>query len=32
VGAAPVTRYPRFLLDGEVVEARDASATTTLLE
>src|SRR3981081_3225112 len=25
-------RSPRFLLDGEVVEARDASATTTLLE
>jgi xanthine dehydrogenase small subunit len=25
-------RYPRFLLDGTVVEARDATATTTLLE
>ena len=25
-------RYPRFLLDGNVVEARDATATTTLLE
>ena len=25
-------RYPRFLLDGEVVEARDANRTTTLLE
>ena len=25
-------RHPRFLLDGEVVEARDAGATTTLLE
>jgi xanthine dehydrogenase small subunit len=26
------TRYPRFLLDGEVVEARAATATTTLLQ
>ena len=25
-------RYPRFLLDGRIVEARDATATTTLLE
>src|SRR5258706_9329585 len=25
-------RFPRFLLDGTVVEARDATATTTLLE
>ena len=25
-------RFPRFLLDGEVIEARDATATTTLLE
>jgi len=25
-------RFPRFLLDGEVVEARDATATTTLLQ
>ena len=25
-------RHPRFLLDGEIVEARDAGATTTLLE
>ncbi len=25
-------RFPRFLLDGEVIEARDASATTTLLQ
>jgi len=25
-------RYPRFLLDGQVVEARDATATTTLLQ
>jgi xanthine dehydrogenase small subunit len=25
-------RHPRFLLDGEIVEARDATATTTLLE
>ena len=25
-------RYPRFLLDGEIVEARDAAATTTLLQ
>jgi xanthine dehydrogenase small subunit len=25
-------RYPRFLLDGEIVEARDATATTTLLQ
>ena len=29
---APVHRYPRFLLDGEVIEARDANATTTLLQ
>ena len=26
------TRFPRFLLDGEVIEARDATATTTLLQ
>jgi len=26
------TRFPRFLLDGRVVEARDATATTTLLQ
>ncbi len=26
------TRFPRFLLDGEIVEARDATATTTLLQ
>lgn len=26
------TRYPRFLLDGEIVEARDATPTTTLLQ
>jgi xanthine dehydrogenase small subunit len=25
-------RFPRFLLDGEIVEARDATATTTLLQ
>ncbi len=25
-------RYPRFLLDGAIVEARDTSATTTLLQ
>ena len=25
-------RHPRFLLDGEIVEARDATATTTLLQ
>ena len=25
-------RYPRFLLDGQLVEARDATATTTLLQ
>ena len=25
-------RHPSFLLDGEIVEARDATATTTLLE
>ncbi len=25
-------RFPRFLLDGAIVEARDASATTTLLQ
>ena len=29
---AAVTRFPRFLLDGEVIEARDATATTTLLQ
>ncbi len=28
----PEARYPRFLLDGAIVEARDASATTTLLQ
>ena len=26
------TRFPRFLLDGQVIEARDATATTTLLQ
>ena len=26
------TRFPRFLLDGQVVEAREATATTTLLQ
>ncbi len=26
------TRYPRFLLDGAVVEARDSTPTTTLLQ
>jgi len=25
-------RFPRFLLDGELIEARDATATTTLLQ
>ena len=29
---AGTARHPRFLLDGEVVEARDATATTTLLQ
>jgi xanthine dehydrogenase small subunit len=34
MGAPPVPdpRYPRFLLDGEVVEARDCAPTTTLLQ
>jgi xanthine dehydrogenase small subunit len=34
MGAPPVPdpRCPRFLLDGEVVEARDAAPTTTLLQ
>ena len=31
-GPAAPMRFPRFLLDGEVVEARDATATTTLLQ
>ncbi len=32
MAAKPIARYPRFLLDGEVVEARGVEATTTLLE
>jgi len=35
MGAPPVPdkpRFPRFLLDGEVVEARDCAPTTTLLQ